>query len=101
MHDLACPDPNQMHYEVLADRVRFFKENEKGVSAMCKVFEELRQEGIQEGIQEGMQRGEERRSIQLVHDMLAAGKYALEEIAALSGLPLSEIQRMQAARETP
>jgi flagellar biosynthesis/type III secretory pathway protein FliH len=101
MHDLACPDPNQMHYEVLADRVRFFKENEKGVSAMCKVFEELRQEGIQEGIQEGMQRGEERRSIQLVHDMLAAGKYALEEIAALSGLPLSEIQRIQAARETP
>ena len=109
MHDLACPDPNQMHYDVLADRVRFFKENEKGVSAMCKVFEELRQEGIQEGIQEGMQkgmqkgiqRGEERRSIQLVHDMLAAGTYALEEIAALSGLPLSEIQRMQAARETP
>ena len=101
MHDLACPDPNQMHYEVLADRVRFFKENEKGVSAVCKVFEELRQEGIQEGIQEGMQRGEERRSIQLVHDMLAAGKYALEEIAALSGLPLSEIQRIQAARETP
>lgn len=101
MHDLACPDPNQMHYDVLADRVRFFKENEKGVSAMCKVFEELRQEGIQEGMQKGMQRGEERRSIQLVHDMLAAGKYALEEIAALSGLPLSEIQRMQAARETP
>ena len=101
MHDLACPDPNQMQYEVLADRVRFFKENEKGVSAMCKVFEELRQEGIQEGMQKGMQRGEERRSIQLVHDMLAAGKYALEEIAALSGLPLSEIQRMQAARETP
>lgn len=101
MHDLACPDPNQMHYDVLADRVRFFKENEKGVSAMCKVFEELRQEGMQEGMQKGMQRGEERRSIQLVHDMLAAGKYALEEIAALSGLPLSEIQRMQAARETP
>ena len=98
MHDLACPDPNQMHYDVLADRVRFFKENEKGVSAMCKVFEELRQEGMQEGMQKGMQRGEERRSIQLVHDMLAAGKYALE---ALSGLPLSEIQRMQAARETP
>lgn len=120
MHDLACPDPNKMHYDVLAERVRFFKENEKGVSAMCKVFEELRQEGIQEGmqkgmqkgiqkgmqkgmqkgIQEGMQRGEERRSIQLVHDMLAAGKYALEEIAALSGLPISEIKRLQAAQET-
>lgn len=104
MHDLACPDPNQMHYDVLAERVRFFKENEKGVSAMCKVFEELRQEGMQEGmqkgIQEGMQRGEERRSIQLVHDMLAAGKYALEEIAALSGLPISEIKRLQAAQET-
>ena len=101
MHDLACPDPNQMHYDVLADRVRFFKENEKGVSAMCKVFEELRQEGMQEGMQKGMQRGEERRSIQLVHDTLAAGKYALAEIAALSRQPLSEIQRMQAARETP
>ena len=30
-----------MHYKILADKTRYFKENEKGVAAMCKVVEEL------------------------------------------------------------
>ena len=28
-----------MHYKELADKVRYFKEDEKGVAAMCKVME--------------------------------------------------------------
>ena len=30
-----------MHYKILADKTRYFKENEKGVAAMCKVVEDL------------------------------------------------------------
>ena len=30
MHDFACTNPADMHYKILADKTRFFKENEKG-----------------------------------------------------------------------
>lgn len=32
MHDFACTDPSDMNYSVLADRVRYFKENKEGRS---------------------------------------------------------------------
>lgn len=44
MHDFSCTDPDTMYYSVLAERVRYFKENEKGVAAMCKVMEDMLQE---------------------------------------------------------
>ncbi len=33
-----------MHYEELAEKVRYFKEDEKGVQAMCKAIEDMRNE---------------------------------------------------------
>lgn len=33
-----------MNYKELADKVRYFKEDEKGVAAMCKVMEDMRNE---------------------------------------------------------
>ena len=33
-----------MHYELLAEKTRYLKENPEGVSEMCKVMEELRNE---------------------------------------------------------
>ena len=44
MHDFFCTDPDDMHYRELADKVRYFKEDEKGVAAMCKVMEDMRNE---------------------------------------------------------
>ena len=49
MHDFFCSDPNDMYSEVLAERVRFFKEDEKGVAAMCKIMEEIRKDGEVQG----------------------------------------------------
>lgn len=37
MHDFTCTDPNQMYYQPLADRVRYFKEHKEGVKAMCEI----------------------------------------------------------------
>lgn len=44
MHDFFCTDPDDMHFKELADKVRYFKEDEKGVAAMCKVMEDMRNE---------------------------------------------------------
>ena len=49
MHDFFCIDPNDMYSDVLAERVRFFKEDEKGVATMCKIMEEIRKDGEVQG----------------------------------------------------
>ena len=33
MHDFHCTDAKDMHYKLLADRVRYFKETQKGRNA--------------------------------------------------------------------
>ena len=44
MHDFTCTNAKDMYYEVLADRVHYFKEDEKGVATMCRAMEEMRNE---------------------------------------------------------
>lgn len=44
MHDFSCSDPNEMHFDLLRDTTRYYKENTKGVEMMCRAFEEVREE---------------------------------------------------------
>ena len=48
MHDFYCTNPDDMHYKELADKVRYFKEDEKGVATMCKVMEDMRNENTKQ-----------------------------------------------------
>lgn len=48
MHDFFCTDPDDMNYQQLAKKARFFKENEEGKAAMCKVLEDMRNETARE-----------------------------------------------------
>ena len=54
---------------------------------MCKVMEDMRNESLIEGEKKGM------KAVAL--RMLEAGKYALEEIAEISGLPLDDVKKLQ------
>ena len=53
MHDFNCTSADEMNFELLAERTRYLKENPKGVSEMCKVMEDLRDESYAEGHVEG------------------------------------------------
>lgn len=79
MHDFNCTDAADMNFKLLADRTRYLKENPKGVNEMCKVIEDMRRE----------------ERIEVALRMLEAGKYALDEIANISDLPLDEIKKLQ------
>ena len=112
MHDFSCTNPADMYYDVLAERVKFFKESREGISIMCKVMEDMRnaslqegiqicrqeglQEGLQEGRQEGLQEGNRETMLVTARKMLDLGKYALDEIAQIAGLPLDEVKKLQA-----
>ena len=74
MHDFRCTRPEDMYYDVLAERVRYCKETEEGASAMCEAMEklardfagELAKEAEARGMERGMERGREERNIAVV-----------------------------------
>lgn len=53
MHDFSCTDAKDMYNKVLADRVRYFKEDERGVEIMCREMEIMRNQAHEEGIEKG------------------------------------------------
>jgi len=41
MHDFHCNNPDDMKNKILAEKTKYFKENEQGVKNMCRAVEEL------------------------------------------------------------
>ena len=92
MHDFNCTKADEMHFKVLAERTKYLKENPEGVSEMCKVMEEMRDESLKQGIKQGIEEGMKESALR----MIAAGKYALEEIVNISGLSPEEVNQLKA-----
>ena len=96
MHDFNCTRADDMKFELMAERTRYLKENPKGVSEMCKVMEDMRNEALKEGIKEGKKEGIKEGAIISARRMITIGKYDLDEIANISGLSLDEVKKLQA-----
>lgn len=100
MHDFFCTNASDMYYDVLAERVRFYKESEEGILIMCRVMEDMRNESLQEGIQigkqEGIQIGEQTGLLKAAKRLLDGKTLSLDEIAKSLELPLEEVKKLQA-----
>lgn len=61
MHDFNCTRADEMHYDLMAERTKYLKENPEGVGIMCRAMEEMRNEaearGMAQGMAQGMARG--------------------------------------------
>ena len=86
MQDFTCTNPDDMNYPVLAQRVRYFKEDTKGVATMCRAFEEVREEGMRANALEAAKR------------LLLGGKLSYEEIAEAQGLTVEEVKALDTKR---
>jgi len=82
MHDFFCTNPDDMNYEVLAERVRFFKETQEGVMTMCKAMEDRMNEAAKE------------RSIKSAKKMLRDGVLSFEKIAEYVDLSIEEVREL-------
>lgn len=86
MHDFFCARPEDMHYAVLAERAKQFKNGTEGSDTMCRAVEELcREERAKE---------REKNRETSARTMLADGTLPLEKIAQYSSLPLDEVRRL-------
>lgn len=90
MHDFACTKSEEMHYPILAKRVRYFKEEQEGVATMSRIFEEIKREAAQEAARKTARE----KSIQVARRMLMMGKYSYEEISAISDLTMDEVKAL-------
>lgn len=82
MYDFYCTDAGKMNYKILADRVRYFKEEEKGVATMSRVMEEMRNET------------ERAKAIKDAKGMLESGKLTYEEIAKIAELTIDDVRAL-------
>ena len=90
MHDFACTKAEEMHYPILAKRVRYFKEEQEGVATMSRIFEEIKREAAQEAARKTARE----KSIHVARRMLMMGKYSYEEISAISDLTMDEVKAL-------
>ena len=89
MQDFSCKVPENMNYELLAEKTKYFKQDDKGVSKMCKIMEDLRQEGRLEGRKEGRQEGK----LLAYIDLIKSGLLTVKDAATKLGISEKELQQ--------
>ena len=91
MHDFSCTKADDMIYPILANRVRYFKEDAKGVAIMCKVMEDMRNEAAREAAREA----DRARMIRTARRMLKSDKnYTYEDIADILEISVDEVKAL-------
>lgn len=86
MHDFFCTNADDMNYRELADKVRYFKEDEKGIDTMCKVMEDMRNETAKKAA--------EQEKLSIAQSLIKMGKLSMEEIASSVQLSLEKVQEL-------
>ena len=91
MHDFSCTDPSDMNYQILAERVNFFKNEQEGMLIMCQMLEEMRNETALEATLKTTK--------EFALRLIIRGKDSLEEIADITNLPLEEVNLINKTRK--
>ena len=84
MHDFNCTRAEEMNFDLMAERTRYLKENPKGVSEMCKVMEDLRDESYAEGREE---------QAKMTAKNLYEQNFSIEQIAKAIGFDISTVEK--------
>lgn len=104
MHDLHCPNSQDMYSEILARRVRKLKETQKGVDIMCEKLNELIAEERNEGILIGEAQGEKRGILNTQKETAKNLRHmgmALEQISQALNVSIQMIQEWLSADCVP
>ena len=107
MHDFRCIHPEEMHYDVLAERAGAFKKTEKGAvgmnAALEKLIEEITEEkkaswmaegmergierGIKRGIERGIEQGRETERLSSIRRMMTELQFTAEQAMDVLAIP--------------
>ena len=87
MHDFICKEPDEMNYEILAERSKGFKYMEEGEPKMSKVMDDFRKKVTERVTKEVIKKEHQKMAIKLVKK-----KFSLEDIVEITDLPLEEVK---------
>lgn len=86
MHDFSTPNADEMYYDEIASKVRFHKQDERGVEMASKIVEEYGDIRAAEALKQGIQQGEEKKAIEdavlLVKDFNINPEIAAQKLSA-------------------
>lgn len=85
MHDFRCQNADDMHYPVLAEKVKYFKETEGGTVSMCRLMEELANKAAA---------AEAAAKVAEMACKMLAKNYPIEDIAECTGLSVEEVKEL-------
>ena len=94
MHDFSTPNADEMYYTELAEKVRFYKQDETGVQMASKIVEEYGDERAAQALQQGIQQGTHQKAIEAAKNLLRMGLGTHEQIAQAQGLTLEKVQEL-------
>lgn len=86
MHDFRCTDGKDMNFKLLAQKTDFFKNTEEGVSEVCKVMEDMRNEAANS------------KATEIAIEMLKDG-LSVEKTAQYSHLSVDKIEELKRTLE--
>ena len=86
MHDFSCSEPEDMYYKELAEQVKYYKENEKGVAAMSKIMEDF--------VEELLEQEKKEDKVKYAIQLKKLGKLTNEEIALSLGMTIKEVEEV-------
>lgn len=78
IHDFGCSKAEDMYFDLMAETTHFYKKTPKGVSRMCKLMEDMRND----------------EKIRFAVRLLKRGKDTVEEISELTGLSIEKVKEI-------
>ena len=96
MHDFRCANPDEMYYDVLAERTGRFKKTEEGESTMNAALDALIRDVSEERVAEALERGMERERISAIRGMMTELQLTVEKAMSVLAIPQSEWARYKA-----
>ena len=81
---------DEIHYTELAERVRYFKEDEEGVRNMCRSIEEM----LKEYGEEVAEKTTKQNKLEFAKRMIEDGTNPLEKIAVFTGLSIESVEKL-------
>lgn len=79
MHDFRCTNADDMYFDIMAERTRYFKETPEGVSYMCQIVENRVNE----------------RAIDIAIGLLTETEVSVDMIAKVTKLPIDKIKELE------
>ena len=93
MEDFFCSNPDKMQNKKLAQRARYLKFNEGGVTEMCELMEELAREEAEKAAKKGEKKGEKKARREVAKNLLMDG-LSIEQVSKNTRLSHEEVEKI-------